>query len=399
MNKKVSLGVTISAMAIVCALTFIVTSFISLQRFNTKVQAVKEKAEKYSRLEALDTYVREHYYKSELDEDGLMNGILKGYVKGLDDPYSLYMTEEEYTSIKMRDSGKQVGIGVTVVQNDDGYADIIEVEEGSPAENGGLRVGDVLIAVDGKDLKEVGYSESIENVRGEPDTKVKLTIRRNGADTEFTITRKEFELQTVKSELLDGHIGYIRIRAFRENTDEQFQTAMDDLIANGADALLFDVRNNGGGLLTSLQNMLDPLLPEGVIATATYQNGESETVISSDEVETDLPIAVLVNEKSASASELFAASLRDFKNAKLIGVQTYGKGVMQNMVAMPDGGGLNLTVATYQTTRSECYHGVGLTPDQVVEPDKDTDIDAIDAATDPQLAAGIAALSPDTSEE
>jgi carboxyl-terminal processing protease len=248
-------------------------------------------------------------------------------------------------------------------------------------------------------LPDVGYSKSIDNVRGEPDTKVKLTIRRNGTDTEFTITRKEFELQTVKSELLDGHIGYIRIRAFRENTDEQFQTAMDDLIANGADALLFDVRNNGGGLLTSLENMLDPLLPEGVIATATYQNGESETVISSDETETDLPIAVLVNGKSASASELFAASLRDFKNAKLIGVQTYGKGVMQNMVAMPDGGGLNLTVATYQTTRSECYHGVGLTPDQVVEPDKDTDIDAIDAATDPQLAAGIAALSPDTSQE
>ncbi|MBR2087301.1 MAG: carboxyl-terminal protease, partial [Oscillospiraceae bacterium] len=122
MNKKVSLGVTISAMAIVCALTFIVTSFISLQRFNNKVQAVKEKAEKYSRLEALDTYVREHYYQSELDEDGLMNGILKGYVEGLDDPYSVYLTEEEYSAAKLRDSGRQVGIGITVTQNADGYA-------------------------------------------------------------------------------------------------------------------------------------------------------------------------------------------------------------------------------------------------------------------------------------
>ena len=398
MNKKVSLGVTISAMAIVCALTFIVTSFISLQRFNNKVQAVKEKAEKYSRLEALDTYVREHYYQSELDEDGLMNGILKGYVAGLDDPYSVYMTEEEYSAIKLRDSGRQVGIGITVTQNAEGYAEILEVQEDSPAENGGLQVGDVIVAVEGKDLKEVGYEESINNVRGEPDTKVRLTIRRKEKDSEFTITRRDFELKTIKSELLDGHIGYIRIRAFRENTDEQFQAAMDDLIANGADALLFDVRNNGGGLLDSLQNMLDPLLPEGVIATATYQNGESETVISSDEVETDLPIVILVNGKSASASELFSASLRDFKNAKLIGTQTYGKGVMQNMVAMPDGGGLNLTVATYQTTRSECYHGVGLTPDEVVEPSDDTDVDAIDPGTDPQLAAGIAALSPAASE-
>ena len=398
MNKKVSLGVTISAMAIVCALTFIVTSFISLQRFNTKVQAVKEKAEKYSRLEVLDTYVREHYYQSDLDEDGLMNGILKGYVAGLNDPYSVYMTEEEYASMKMRDSGREVGIGVTIVQNAEGYAEIVEVQEGSPAEQGGLKVGDIIMAVEGKDMKEAGYTESIEQIRGEPDTKVRLLVRRNEQDTEFTITRRDFELQTVKSELLEGHIGYIRIRAFRENTDEQFQTAMDDLIANGADALLLDVRNNGGGLLDSLQNMLDPLLPEGVIATATYQNGESETVISSDEVETNLPIVILVNGKSASASELFAASLRDFKSAKLIGTQTYGKGVMQNMVAMPDGGGLNLTVATYQTTRSECYHGVGLTPDQVVEPSDDTDIDSIDAATDPQLAAGIAALSPDSAD-
>ena len=398
MNKKVSLGVTISAMAIVCALTFIVTSFISLQRFNNKVQAVKEKAEKYSRLEALDTYVREHYYQSELDEDGLMNGILKGYVEGLDDPYSVYLTEEEYSAAKLRDSGRQVGIGITVTQNADGYAEILEVQEDSPAENGGLQVGDVIVAVEGKDLKEAGYEESINNVRGEPDTKVRLTIRRKEKDSEFTITRRDFELKTIKSELLEGHIGYIRIRAFRENTDEQFQAAMDDLIANGADALLFDVRNNGGGLLDTLQNMLDPLLPEGVIATATYQNGESETVISSDDVETDLPIVILVNGKSASASELFSASLRDFKNAKLIGTQTYGKGVMQNMVPMPDGGGLNLTVATYQTTKSECYHGVGLTPDEVVEPSDDTDVDAIDPGTDPQLTAAIAALSPAASD-
>ncbi len=398
MNKKVSLGVTISAMAIVCALTFIVTSFISLQRFNTKVQAVKEKAEKYSRLEALDTYVREHFYQSELDEEQLMNGILKGYMAGLDDPYSVYMTAEEYDAIKLRDAGKQVGIGITVTQTDEGYAKIIEVQEGSPAENGGLKVEDIIVAVEGKDMLETGYAESIDSIRGESGTKVKLTVRRNEKNMDFSITREEFEMKTIKSELLNGHIGYIRISGFRENTDEQFQTAMDDLIANGADALLFDVRNNGGGTLTSLESMLDPLLPEGVIATATYQNGESETIVSSDAVETALPMAILVNGKSASAAELFSASLRDFKGAKLIGTQTYGKGVMQTLAPMPDGGGLNLTVATYQTTKSECYHGVGLEPDQIVEAGEDTDIYAIDPDTDPQLAAGIAALTPKTEE-
>lgn len=398
MNKKVSLGVTISAMAIVCALTFIVTSFISLQRFNAKVQAVKEKAEKYSRLEALDTCVREHYYQEELDEDSLMNGILKGYVAGLMDPYSRYMTAEEYEAMKQSESGRQIGIGVTVTRNEEGNATIVKVQDGSPAQNGGLLVGDVLVAVEGQNLSEAGYQECIDMIRGEPDTKVKLTIRRNGKDTDISITRRDFEIQTVRSELLEGHIGYIRIREFLANTDEQFQTAMDDLIANGADAFLFDVRNNGGGQLDTLCNMLDPLLPEGIIATATYQGGKSETIVTSDAAETQLPIVLLVNEKTASAAELFSASLRDFKDAKLIGTQTYGKGVMQVTIPMPDGGGLILTEATYQTTRTECYHGVGLTPDQVVEVGEETDVEVTDPATDPQLTAGIAVLNGSEAE-
>ncbi len=398
MNKKVSLGVCISAVAIVCALTFIVTSFLSLQRFNTKVQAVKEKAEKYERLEALDTYVRENFYKSDLDEDALMDGLLKGYVEGLDDPYSVYMNDEEYETLMTRESGKTVGIGVTVQPTDEGYIEIILVEEGSPAEAAGLLVGDILIGVDGQEIGGIPYSEAVEMVRGEENTKVKLTVLRNGREVEFTVTRKSFDLKTVKAQLLNGHIGYIRITNFRENTDEQFQDALDEMTANGADCLLFDVRTNGGGLLDSLEHILDPLLPEGIIATATYQNGNTETVVSSDASEIDLPMAVLVNGNSASAAELFAASLRDFKGAKLIGETTFGKGVMQTTRALPDGGAITLTVATYQTTRSACYHGVGLVPDETISAGDNTIISNIDPETDPQLAAGIAALSKESAE-
>lgn len=398
MNKKVSLGVCISAVAIVCALTFIVTSFLSLQRFNTKVQAVKEKAEKYERLEALDTYVRENFYKSDLDEDALMDGLLKGYVEGLDDPYSVYMNDEEYETLMTRESGKTVGIGITVQPTDEGYIEIILVEEGSPAEAAGLLVGDILIGVDGQEIGSIPYSEAVEMVRGEENTKVKLTVLRNGREVEFTVARKSFDLKTVKAQLLDGHIGYIRITNFRENTDEQFQDALDEMTANGADCLLFDVRTNGGGLLDSLEHILDPLLPEGIIATATYQNGNTETVVSSDASEIDLPMAVLVNGNSASAAELFAASLRDFKGAKLIGETTFGKGVMQTTRALPDGGAITLTVATYQTTRSACYHGVGLVPDETVSAGENTIISNIDPETDPQLAAGIAALSKESAE-
>ncbi|MBQ7002614.1 MAG: S41 family peptidase [Oscillospiraceae bacterium] len=385
MNKKVSLGLTISIAALTAAITFIVTSFFSLQNFNQKVQAVKEKAEKYERLEALDTFIRENYY-TDLDEDALMNGMLKGYVAGLEDPYSVYLTAQEYSALLERESGQMVGIGVTVTQSEEGYIHVIEVQKNSPAEEAGVKVDDLITAVDGADVLETGYLESVDRVRGEEGTKVRLTVLRDGKELNLTSERRTFDTVTVESKLLDNHIGYIRITAFRENTPDQFSEAMEQLIANGADALVFDVRNNGGGLLNALESMLDPLLPEGVIATANYSDGESRTAVYSDASELDLPMAVLVNEGSASAAELFAASLRDFDKAELVGKTTFGKGVMQVTHPMEDGGGLTLTIATYQTTRSECYHGVGLIPEYEVEPGEDTVLGNPDPATDPQLA-------------
>ncbi|MDE5564148.1 MAG: S41 family peptidase [Oscillospiraceae bacterium] len=392
MNRKVSVGVTISIAAIVCALTFIITSFVSLEGFNEKVQAVKEKAEKYERLEALDTYIRENYYTTELNEDGLMDGILKGYVSGLDDPYSRYMTAEEYSALMTKEAGQQIGIGVTVQRSDEGWLHIITVEEGSPAETAGLQSDDLIIAVNGEQIAELEYEEAVSRVRGEEGTKVTLTIRRDGKDKNIQVERRSFDVRTVFSQMLDGQIGYIRISNFRENTAGQFQEALDALVEDGARSLLFDVRDNGGGLLSALEKMLDPLLPEGVIATATYQGGRTETVVYSDAEELNLPIAVLVNGNSASAAELFSASLHDFKDAQLVGTQTYGKGVMQVTRQMEDGGGLSLTVATYQTARSECYDGVGLTPDVEVESSEETDITAADPDTDPQLAAAVQLL-------
>lgn len=392
MNHKVSVGVTISIAAIVCALTFVVTSFFSLQSFNSQVQAVKEKAEKYDRLEELDTYVREKYYKETLDENSLMDGILKGYVAGLNDPYSSYMTPEEYQARMDKESGTGIGIGVTITQAEDGNILVISTEEGSPAAEAGLQKDDVITAVDGQNVLEVGYETAIDAVRGEEGTDVVLTVRRNDADKDYRITRKSYDVHTVRYEML-GNVGYIRITAFRENSPEQFQEALDHVKSAGATALLFDVRSNGGGLLDALEEMLDPLLPEGVIATATYQGGVTEDIVLSDAEETDLPMAVLINGGSASAAELFSASLRDLKDAKLVGKNSFGKGVMQETKPMKDGGGLTLTVATYQTTVSECYDGVGLAPDVEVEAAEDTDIEAADPDTDPQLAAALRVLA------
>ncbi len=391
MNKKVSLGLAISIAALAAAITFIMTSFFSLQNFNDKVQAVKEKAEKYERLEALDTYVREHYY-TDLDEEALMDGILKGYVAGLDDPYSSYLTAEEYQDLMERESGQTVGIGVTAQLNEDGYIQITEVQGNSPAEEAGLLPNDVIIAVEGEDVAALGFYEAIDRVKGEEGTEVTITILRGDTEKDYTITRRPFDLITVTGELLDGNVGYIRITNFRENTVAQFQELLDVLLANGAESIVFDVRDNGGGLLSSLEQILDPLLPEGVIATATYQDGNTETVVYSDASELELPMVVLVNENSASAAELFSASLRDFDKAQLVGTTTYGKGVMQNTIKMDDGGGLTLTVATYQTVKSDCYQGVGLTPDVEVAAGENAVIGNPDPENDPQLAAAMALL-------
>ena len=214
----------------------------------------------------------------------------------------------------------------------------------------------------------------------------------------FHITRASFDIKTVSTQLMDEGVGYIRIRSFRENTAEQFSAAVDEMVLGGAESLLFDVRSNGGGLLEALEKMLDPLLPEGVIATATYQDGTTETVVYSDAEEIKIPMVILVDGGTASAAELFSASLRDFKDAKLVGTQTYGKGVMQVTRRMEDGGGLKLTVATYQTTRSDCYNGVGLEPDLIVEPDEDTVVNDADPEHDPALAAALEMLTEEDTD-
>ena len=267
-----------------------------------------------------------------------------------------------------KESGKTVGIGVSVIQNEDGYPKIIEVQENSPAEQVGLQIDDVVIAVAGEDILEYGYLESIANIKGEEDTSVNITIQRNGEILDYDIIRKTFDVVTVQGQMLENQVGYIKISNFRENTVEQFLTILEKLQTDGAKGFIFDVRDNGGGLLDSLEKILDPLLPEGVIATATYHGGVTENVVVSDANEINLPMVVLVNGNSASAAELFSASLRDFKQVKLVGTQTFGKGIMQVTTRMRDGGGLSLTVATYQTSVSECYQGVGLEPDIIIEP-------------------------------
>lgn len=366
MNKKISLGLALSLIAVSIAVTFILTSFFSLQSFNTKVMDVNEKAKKYTALQSLDTIVREYYYGN-INEETLEEGILKGYVEGLDDKYSRYLTEEEYLTELNENSGTLVGLGLTLAEDESGYIRIAEILSSSPASDSGIMKDDLIINIDGIDVKEMGFSEAADNMKGTEGSTVTLTIRRNGKDTEYTFTRRSIVVNSVEAEMLGNYIGYIKINSFKQNTPEQFIEALERLTVNGAKSLIFDVRGNSGGLVSALEECLDPLLPEGIIATSEYKDGHSETLIYSDSSELTLPMAVIVDKYTASASELFAASLRDFGKAPIIGEQTYGKGVMQDITELDDGGAVVLTVAEYKTVYSECYNGIGLTPDYPVE--------------------------------
>ena len=361
-------------MAIASAVTFILTSFFSLQSINKKVVDVNEKAKKYSSLQTLDSYVRENYL-GEIDEEQLGDGILKGYVSGLGDKYSRYLTAEEFQEEQSEDSGELVGLGLTLTEDESGYIRIVEIMADSPVYDSGLTSGDIITFVDGNDVLVEGFDESIDALKGQEGTNITITVRRDGIDKDYTFTRRSMSVTTVEGELISGGIGYVKISGFKKNTPEQFIETVDRLRSNGAVGFIFDLRGNGGGLVSALEECVDPLLPEGVIATAEYGDGHSETLVYSDESELKLPMTVIVDGKTASAAELFAASLRDFGKAELVGEQTYGKGVMQITTEFEDKSAVVLTVAKYKTANSECYDGIGLTPDYIVEDNEETSAD------------------------
>lgn len=363
MNKKISLVLAISLIIIASSVTFILTSLFSFKSFN-------EKNSKYNTLQTLDSFVKENFY-GDIDEDNINDGILKGYVSGLNDKYSRYLTAEEYADEKSDNAGQMTGLGLTLEENEDGYIKIVGIMPDSPVSEQDIKAGDLIVSVNGSDVLETGFKEAIELMSGTDRTEVTLTIRRNGTDTVHTLTRRPIEVVTVTGEMLDNHIGYIKISGFKQNTSQQFNDELEKLIDNGAKGIIFDLRENGGGLLDSLEKCLDPLLPEGIIATAEYGDGHSDTIVYSDKSEINIPMVVLVNAHTASAAELFAASLKDFGKAEIVGTTTYGKGVMQSTTEFTNGGAIVLTIAEYKTSVSECYDGVGITPDYVVENEND----------------------------
>ena len=367
-------------------LAIIVCMGVVIYRLQASLYAVQTALGDNQRISVLEQAVSDNYYES-VDDSKLMDGALKGYISALDDPYSGYLTNEEYHQWQSNEAGVSVGIGVTVtLTEDESGLQIVSVENPSPAKLAGLQADDIITAVDGETVAVLGYQEAVSHVRGEADTSVELTIQRGKTELKKTVQRQEMQVTSAYGTMLENKIGYIRIASFKENTVEQFQNALNQLLKQGAKGLVFDVREDGGGLVAALEKIVDPLLPAGDIATATYQDGTTKVLVHSDANELNLPMMVLVNGNTASAAELFTASLKDLGKAEVIGEQTFGKGIMQNTFELPDGGAVTLTVATYQTTKGECYHGVGITPDVIMEEDYEkVDFDHPNPEQDAQL--------------
>ena len=392
LKRKISISLTVSLMALTAALTFVLTLQYAQNTFNRKISEVDRLSEKYQRLEELDAKVQSAFYP-EPDEEEVVDGILRGYISGLGDRYSAYRSESELESYEDSNAGIYTGIGITITRNDEGYGEIVGVTEGGAAEGAGLVPGDVLLEVEEISLAE-HYAEAVAAIAGENGTKVSVKIRRadSGQVQKMSLMRTQLDEVTVESEMLFNRIGYIRITKFRTVTVQQFETARQDLMQRGAQAMIFDVRDNGGGVLAALEQIADPLLPEGELAFAIDKFGNSDCIIESDAAYDEMPYAVLVNGNSASASELFACLLRDYSGAILVGEKTFGKGIMQTTFALSKGG-VTLTTATYETGVTPCYHGIGLEPDILVTADELNTEDGADPQKDAAFDALVAKIA------
>lgn len=314
------------------------------------------------------TTVIQYYFYEDVDNDQLENGLYKGLLEGLDDPYSVYYTAEEYQEMLIDTTGNYAGIGALLTQRTDtGQVYIVKVYEGSPAEEAGLREGDELISANGNMAQEMDLDLFVQHIRGEENSTVDLVYARDGEQKEVTVTRADVEVPSVAYQMLNDEIGYIEISSFASNTQKQFEQALSDLKAQGMKAVVFDLRYNGGGLVDSVTAILDDILPEGTTVYMEDKNGK-KTVYSSDEEKKEtLPMAVLTSGNTASAAEIFAGAIRDFDYGTLIGTKTFGKGIVQTTVPLSDGSAVKLTIARYYTPDGECIHEKGIAPDIELE--------------------------------
>ena len=320
-------------------------------------------------LGAVVNHIKKNYYK-DIDNETLNTGLIKGVVNSLDDPYSEFMTKEELKKFMESTNGKYVGVGLVVSPGKDGYITVVSPIKGSPAYKAGIKSGDRIIKVDEVEYSAETMQDAVNKMRGEEGKVVNITVLREEQKQkkvhEFKIKRETIKLQTVDGRILEKNIGYIAISEFDKPTYDDFMKELEVLKKKGAQKLLLDLRGNPGGLLDVCTKIADVFLDKGTIVYTKYKDGKKDYYYS-DEKKEDMPLVVLVNGGSASASEIVSGALKDRKRAKLVGTQTFGKGIVQRLFNLPYETAVKLTISEYFTPNGNNIHKVGITPDVVVE--------------------------------
>ncbi|MGN0686534.1 MAG: S41 family peptidase [Oscillospiraceae bacterium] len=397
MNKKISLGVAISLVAIGCAITFVLTWAVSLKVYNSKIGTAEKYEGMYAKLREIDAAVRTNYIGS-FSEDAVEASAINGYIAGLGDKYASYMTGSAYYEIQQTNNGVILGAGFEAEDDGSGYLKVTTVYSGSSADIAGVKVGDIITDIDGKSLLSMEPGTAADKLSGEVGTRISLKILREGEAVAVNLIRQQLEIESVTGQILDNDIAYIRITSFNAKTAEQFGNVLNSMTAVGAKSLVIDLRRNAGGVTSALKPMLNRFVSSAIIATAEYADGSRKAIVETEAgTVVDLPTAVLVDSGTASAAELFAGALRDEYGAVIVGTQTMGKALLQNTYEFSDGSALTISTARVYLSKSGTWEGTGIKPNYIAELNVDALPENLTYEIDSQLQKAIEILSASSS--
>lgn len=398
-EKKFTVYKTTMIVLISIFITFMITT-ISLYTYFTKnpiaISAGSKNSNK-SIANQLEQYreIIDKYYLGEVDEEKLEEGAIKGYIEGLGDPYTEYISKEDMDDYLDDTMGNYVGIGIYMIKNTDyDRIQVLSTIKGSPAEKVGIQAGDLIISVNGVEYKADDMTTASNNIKGEEGTKLTIEILRGTQNIKYEITREKVKVNQVEGKVLSNNIGYIQFSSFDETTAKDFKAKYEELAKKGIQSLIIDLRNNGGGIVDEALEIADYVAVKDSVLLYEVDKNDKETVrkAKTDPI-INMPIIILTNENTASASEILAGALKDLGKAKIVGTKTYGKGVIQQILKLNDGSGLKITIEEYQTPNRNKINKVGIEPDENVElPDSVESIFNVKESEDTQLQKAIEML-------
>ena len=399
-KRKYNIYKTIMIIVLTAFITFIITALVGYN-YVTKGDGakllVRETSSNQDLIVQLEKYksIIDEFYLGEVNEEDLKEGAIKGYIEGLGDPYTEYISKEEMKEYMEDTLGNYVGIGIyMLLDEENGKIKVLAPMKSSPAETVGIKSGDIIETVDGEEYTKDEMSEVANKIKGKEGTTVKLGIKRGEENLEFEVTRQNIKVNPVEGKILENNIGYVQFASFDETTYEDFKAKYEELKNQGITSLIIDLRNNGGGLVDQATDIADLFVEKDTpLLYEVDKDGNEEIVKAEDDVTINIPTIILTNENTASASEILAGALKDLGKAKIVGTKTYGKGIIQQIIPLNDGSGIKITTEEYQTPNRNKIHEVGIEPDEIVElPETVTNVLEILEDQDTQLQKAIELL-------